>query len=186
MLHLVTPLYRPDNLEKIYNSIMPFKNITWHIVKSYEKEISFSPEDPRVIIYNSPCSDKDPVCKRNYALEKIKDGYFHLLDDDTELHPNMYSLYVNMRSVAFEGMVIGKQQEKDGKLRLRELDRPLYCYVDAGNVLSHHSAIEYALNTPSPKNRHSAPDYDFWENVYNYYKRASTTKDVISTYNSLK
>lgn len=185
MLHLVTPLYRFENVGKIYESITNYPDVMWHISKSVSRPYTPPFEDERVRIYDVNCADTDPVGKRNFALSKVIDGYFHLLDDDTLLHPNMYKLYKQMEELDYKGMVIGKQVEKNKKIRLKELPHPVYCFVDAGNVLCHYSAIQYILSNPD-KNIHLAPDYNLWEKAYSFFKEAKMTEDVISTYNALK
>jgi hypothetical protein len=186
MLHLITPLYRFQNVEKIYESITNYPDVKWHMGKSASKPYTLPFEDDRVKVYDVNCSDGDPVAKRNFALSKVtKDGYFHLLDDDTLFHPNMYKLYKQMEELEYKGMVIGKQVEKNNKLRLKELPHPIYCHIDAGNVLCHYSAIDYILTTRD-KNIHLAPDYNLWEKAYSFFKEAKMTEDVISTYNALK
>jgi hypothetical protein len=185
MLHLVTPLYRFQNVEKIYESITNYPDIVWHMGKSAHRPYKPPFEDGRVKVYDVNCADSDPVAKRNFALSKVNDGYFHLLDDDTLFHPNMYKLYKQMEELDYKGMVIGKQVEKDKKLRLKELPHPVYCYIDAGNVLCHHSAIEYILTNPDKK-AHLAPDYNLWEKAYSFFNEAKMTEEVISTYNALK
>ena len=185
MLHLITPLYRFQNVEKVYASITNHPDVTWHIGKSASKPYTLPFEDGRVKVYDVNCKDTDPVAKRNFALSKVKDGYFHLLDDDTLFHPNMYKLYKQMEELDYKGMVIGKQIEKDKKIRLKEIPRPMYCFVDAGNVLCHYSAIEYIL-TAKDKSMHLAPDYNLWEKAYSFLKEVKMTEDVISIYNALK
>ena len=185
MLHLVTPLYRFHNVEQIYNSIINYEDVIWHVGKSEDKEYEFPHRDDRVKIYNVPCRDIDAVAKRNFALANVTEGYFHLLDDDTTLHPNMYKLYKEMNELNYKGMVIGKQILKSGVLRLREVQRPIYCQIDAGNVLCHHSAINHILNAPD-KSMHLAPDYNLWEKAYNFFKECKMTPDVISVYNLLR
>ena len=94
MLHIITPLYRFENLEQIYNSILINDDITWHISKSNRREElnnDFIKTDKRIKIYN--CEDTDTTIKRNEVLSEIKSGYFCFLDDDTILHENMYIKY---------------------------------------------------------------------------------------------
>jgi hypothetical protein len=184
MLHLITPLYRFQNVEKIYESITNYSDVTWHIGKSASKPYVPPFEDGRVKVYDVNCADTDPVAKRNFALSKVKDGYFHLLDDDTLLHPNMYKLYKQMEELDYKGMVIGRQIQ-DGKLRLKEVTRPIYCSIDAGNILCHHSAINHILTAPD-KSMHLAPDYNLWEKAHSFFKESKMTEDVISFYNALR
>jgi len=186
MLHLITPLYRFNNVQKLYESIKDYPDVRLHLAKTSSKALDDILVDSRVVIHDTPCSDNDPVCKRNHALKEVKDGYFHLLDDDTILHPGMYNLYKQMSEIDFRGMVIGKQIEKGGKLRLREETKPIYCKVDAGNVLCHNSAIHHILNHPKRQDPRIAPDYLLWELAYDYFKDSKMTEDVISVYNFLK
>ena len=96
MLHIITPLYRFENLEQIYNSILINDDITWHISKSNRREElnnDFIKTDKRIKIYNCDCEDTDTTIKRNEVLSEIKSGYFCFLDDDTILHENMYIKY---------------------------------------------------------------------------------------------
>jgi len=185
MLHLVTPLYRFQNVERIYESFSQYPDVKWHMGKSKHKPYTFPHQDDRVNVYDVDCTDDNAVAKRSFALSKVTEGYFHLLDDDTLLHPNMYKLYKQMEELDYKGMVIGKQVEKNNKLRLKEQPHPVYCFIDAGNVLCHHSAVQYILTTPD-KNRNLAPDYNLWEKAYSFFKESKMTEDVISTYNLLK
>lgn len=184
MLHLITSLYRPKYIESIYSSIPKVHDIQWHIAKSKEIPNPQLPEDARIILHNCDCKDNNPVCKRDTALSTIKDGYFHILDDDTEFHPGMYTLYKITKASAYEGMVIGKQLNKNGSLRLKALSKPAYCYIDAGNVLCHYSAIPYILKAP-PYEKHLAPDFVLWDKAFSFFGDCKQTDDIISVYNSL-
>ena len=80
MLHIITPLYRFENLEQIYNSILINDDITWHISKSNRREElnnDFIKTDKRIKIYNCDCEDTDTTIKRNEVI----------------LHENMYIKY---------------------------------------------------------------------------------------------
>ena len=184
MLHLVTPLYRFQNVEKVYRSFSQYPDVKWHMGKSKHKDYTFPHQDDRINVYDVNCADDDPVTKRNFALSKVTEGYFHLLDDDTLFHPNMYKLYKEVEKLNYKGMVIGKQEEKNNVIRLKEIPHPVYCYIDAGNVLCHHSAIDYILTNPD-KNKMLAPDYSLWEKAHSFFRESKMTEDVISTYNML-
>ena len=72
MLHIITPAYRFENLDKIYNSIYMDDDITWHISKSNNRELlshDFIKTDNRIKIYNVNCEDNETYKKRNSALE---------------------------------------------------------------------------------------------------------------------
>ena len=89
MLHIITPLYRFNLLEQIYNSILMNDDIIWHISKSNKREeldYDFLKKDKRIKLYNIDCDDNEIYKKRNVVFDNIKDGYFCFLDDDTIFH----------------------------------------------------------------------------------------------------
>ena len=94
MLHIITPIYRFNLLEQVYNSILMNDDITWHISKSNKREeldYDFLKKDNRVRLYNVDCEDEEAFKKRQYVLEKIDSGYFCFLDDDIQMFGwNMY------------------------------------------------------------------------------------------------
>jgi hypothetical protein len=184
MLHLITSLYRHKYIQQVYCSISNAEDIRWHVAKSKDIITPELPIDSRIILHDCDCRDNDPVCKRDTALSTIKDGYFYILDDDTEFHPGMYTLYKLMEASLYEGMIIGKQINKDRSLRLKALSKPAHCYIDAGNVLCHHSAIPYVLKA-HPYEKHIAPDFVLWDKAYSFFGNCKQTDEIISLYNSL-
>jgi hypothetical protein len=66
MLHIVTALYRPENLLEIYNSIPSHEDIVWHIAKSDKTEKIKVQEillDKRIQIYEVDCLDNEIYLK---------------------------------------------------------------------------------------------------------------------------
>jgi hypothetical protein len=187
-LHIITALYRFQNLEKIYNSILMDDDIIWHITKSNKREdldFDFITDDKRIVVYNVDCDDSDTTSKRNAVLEKINDGYFCFLDDDTIFHENMYYKYRECIEERFVGMLVGEQTDWDGKLRLIA-HYPKYCRIDTGNVISHHSCLKECRwpETYTPGVNHK--DFLFWESVYNFYgKKCAIWNQPISYYNQI-
>jgi hypothetical protein len=188
MLHIVTPLYRYDLLQKVYASIPVNDDITWHISRSSRREgligCEFINTDKRIRYYELDCLDTNTTAKRNTCFSEIKSGYFCLLDDDTQFHPGMYETYQKCLSSNFEGMMIGKQLWPDGRIRL-EANRPQIGKVDAGNVLSHSSCLT-ECKWPEKSEKSCCWDYFFWKDVYDFYKDYKTTDSIISVYNSIK
>ena len=188
-LHIITPLYRFNLLEQVYNSILINDDITWHISKSNKREeldYDFLKKDNRIRLYNVECEDTDTTSKRNAVFDNIKDGYFCLLDDDTIFHENMYMKYVDCVEHNFIGMLIGEQLNYCGKLRLIA-SKPVFNKIDTGNVLSHYSCLK-ELRWPSKhiegKNH---KDFLFWDSVYEFYgKKCGIWNQPISYYNKLK
>jgi len=188
MLHIVTPLYRFDLLEKVYNSILGNNDITWHISKSNKREelnYDFLMTDKRIKLYNVECEDTDATKKRNVVLSKIKDGYFCFLDDDTIFHENMYIKYLECLEHNFRGMLIGEQIDNDGKLRLIA-SKPVFCSIDTGNVLCHYSCLSECEWPSDYIPEVNQKDFLFWDSVYNYYgKKCAIWNQPISHYNKL-
>jgi len=188
MLHIITPLYRFEFLEKIYNSIYADEDITWHISKSNKREevnYDFIKTDKRIKIYNVECEDTEAHLKRKHVLEQINEGYFCFIDDDTIFHENMYVVYKKYKELNFKGMVIGQQIKKDNSLRL-PASKPVYCRIDIGNVLCHFSCLRDCKYPMTHIPRVNAKDFLFWESVYNFYgKKCELLNEPISYYNKL-
>ncbi len=189
MLHIITPLYRPTNLPKVYASIFKSDDIIWHISKSSkvpDPEYDFLKNDKQVKLYNVDCEDSDTTSKRNFVLEKIKTGYFCFLDDDTILHENMYIKYLECKEHNFIGMIVGEQTDNDGKLRLIA-SKPVYSRIDTGNVITHHKCLEVCKWPTNHQPGVNQKDFLFWESVYNYYgNKCGIWNQPISYYNKLK
>ena len=188
MLHIVTPLYRYDLLSKVYDSIPKEDDITWHIARTSRRDaenfLDFIKSDSRIKYYELDCSDSDTTTKRNACFAEIKDGYFCLIDDDTEFHPGMYEAYRKCLESNFVGMIIGEQLWIDGRTRLKA-GPPTIARVDAGNVLAHSSCLS-ECRWPLKTEGSCCWDYLFWNDVHNFYGEYKTIDSVISIYNSIK
>jgi hypothetical protein len=188
MLNIVTALYRFENLETIYNSILINEDITWHISKSNKREdidLEFIKNDKRVRLYNVDCEDTDEVSKINYALSKINNGYFCILDDDTLLHENMYIKYKECEENNFKGMLIGEQINPDGRLRLIA-SPPKFNFIDTGNVLSHYECLKECKKPNFYLEGVNREDFLFWNSVYEFYdKKCAIWNNTISYYNKI-
>ena len=189
MLHIITPLYRFNLIEKVYNSILMNDDITWHISKSNKREdlnYDFLKKDKRIKLYNVDCDDNEIYKKRNVVFENIKDGYFCLLDDDTIFHENMYIKYLECVENNFKGVIVGEQTDSDGELRLIA-SYPAYNRIDTGNVLSHHKCLEICRWPSYHQPGINQKDFLFWESVYNYYgNKCGIWNQPLSFYNKLK
>lgn len=186
-LHIITPLYRFENLENVYMSINADTDIIWHISKSTKREEEIPKiisEDVRVKIYNVDCNDDETYKKRNEILKNIKDGYFCFLDDDTIFHENMYIKYRECLEEKFVGMLVGEQLTPNGKLRLIAT-YPRMAHIGTGNVLSHWSCLK-ECEWPEKIIGNTARDFLFWDSVYNFYeKKCAIWNQPISYYNKL-
>ena len=189
MLHIITPLYRFELLESVYNSIFMDEDITWHISKSNKREdldYSFLKTDKRIKLYNVDCDDTEVFKKRREILSTIKHGYFCFLDDDTIFHENMYIKYLECKENNFDGMIVGEQIDKFGKLRLIA-SPPVFERIDVGNVLANTKCLtkcEWPTTHIPGKNQ---KDFLFWNSVYEFYgRKCGIWNHPISHYNKLK
>ena len=189
MLHIITPIYRFNLLEQVYNSILMNDDITWHISKSNKREeldYDFLKKDKRIKLYNIDCDDNEIYKKRNVVFDNIKDGYFCLLDDDTIFHENMYIKYLECTEHNFRGMLVGEQLDFKGNRRL-VASKPVFRRIDTGNVLSHHSCLSECEWPKKHIPNVNHKDFLFWESVYNYYgMKCAIWNQPISIYNKLK
>jgi len=188
MLHIVTALYRPKLLKKMYKSLPDEQDITWHIGVSIEAEesLSYIPNDIRVHPYIINCKDTESWTKRQVCLEHVTDGYYCFLDDDTSFHDQLYQEYKLLRSSDYKGMAIGGQVKKDGSRRLKA-KTPMFCQIDIGNVICHHSANSHVKFPSVLKSTPSARDYEYWRDVYEFYNNeALLINKPISVYNNLR
>lgn len=188
MLHIITPLYRFDLLEKVYNSIFMDEDIIWHISKSNRREdltYNFLKTDKRIKVYNVDCEDNNTTKKRNEVLGRINDGYFCFLDDDTIFHENMYMKYRECTENNFVGMLVGEQLDYENKLRLIAT-KPVYCQIDTGNVLCHTSCLKSIRWPEQVTPKYQARDFLFWNAVFEFYgKKCGIWNQPISYYNKL-
>jgi hypothetical protein len=188
MLHIITPLWRFENLENLYNSILINEDITWHISKSNKREelnYTFIKEDKRIKVYNVDCEDNETHNKRNSILKEIKNGYFCFLDDDTIFHENMYMKYKECEEHGFIGMLVGEQLNPINELRLIA-SPPKYMFIDTGNVLSHTSCLKECRWPETHIPKINKKDFLFWDSVYNFYgKKCAIWNQPISYYNKL-
>jgi hypothetical protein len=182
MLHIVTPLYRYDLLEKVYQSIPKHADIIWHIAKTSRREKltnHFLTADQRIKLYEIDCADDDMVTKRNVVFAAIQDGYFYLLDDDTIFLDALYAVYQQYSQANFKGMVIGNTNLLKASYPILKATQPRF---DTGMVLSHHQvlrAVAWDWHPTLPR------DFYFWRRCYEFFGKESTVliDKVIAHYN---
>lgn len=163
-LCIITPCSRPENLNKIYESII-YSNlkidIRWLIildksVKNYN--IEFSPHTICNSSYDVICSveksDKTYIAghgHRNHALDIIKnsctflreseeDYWVYQLDDDNILHPDIS--YINDLFQSNNKIIIFSQELKDKQLRLQASTSNIKTgHIDSAQFLCNLNAI---------------------------------------------
>ena len=188
MLHIITPLYRFDLIEKVFASIPMNDDVLWHISYSTKRELpklSILDNNKQIKIYPVDCEDNDTTSKRNVILKQIRDGYFCFLDDDTIFHENMYIKYLECINHNFKGMLVGEQYDKNNKLRVIAT-KPVLHQIDTGNVLCHNSCLTECIWPKEYIPGVNQRDFLFWDSVYNYYgKKCTIWNQPISFYNKL-
>jgi hypothetical protein len=187
MLYIQTPLYRYENLEKVYESIPKHEDIRWFISKISERPTpeSYIWKDERVTLFDVDCIDSDTISKRNTCFNEInRNSWFCLLDDDNTFHNGMYELYQEYKDSEFIGMIVGIQNGSANNFRLAPI-YPKWGKIDTGNVLCHSSILDKA----KWKKRSNVPkDFLFWRDCFKVFGTKNTIllNKVISNYNVLR
>lgn len=139
-LNIITPLTRAENLDLMYKSIE--KSVIWEYqwlivvdAKTVMDGIKIYPPMEKNIKYYAYPSDGgirgisgNP--QRNFALDKIKKGYVHFLDDDNILHPRFGAVLSLIENFPDCG-VVTNQVWKNGNIRLAATPRNMkVTYID--------------------------------------------------------
>lgn len=182
-LTIITPCSRPENLQKIEESInIPKDRYRWIVVVdgniSYEGRHIYNNVPKNCELYY--IDNSESVCgnaQRNYALDLIEDGWVYFNDDDTLIHPQLWKNIENRR----EDFISFIQLEKDGTMRLSGKN------ISLNNIDSHNFIISSHIigRERWVLNRRDA-DGVF---AYNCYQRAVSKiwiNKPLSIYNSLK
>lgn len=182
MLHIVTPWFRYELLPEVYATLPPHDDVTWHVVKTARRPTPAHPfldADPRIRLREIDCDDTDIVAKRNAAFNRIDDGWFYLLDDDTICLAAVYRTYRAMQAEGFEGMTIGHTTLT--RARQPTLD-PTSNHFDAGAVVCHHSVLRQVRWEAHPS---VARDIWFWTRCFAVLGPARTrlVDETLSVYN---
>lgn len=92
ILHVVTPCIRPQNLPKIADSLRRLSDILsvrWWIM--LDPSVTDSPVETAALrpwrVVAAPPGGAFGNAGRNAALDAIRSGWVHFLDDDNDIHP---------------------------------------------------------------------------------------------------
>lgn len=204
MLHIVTPLSRPEFLEKVKDSVFSTipadrkHEIVWWVIVDAALTAKFSEikeiekNNPQIAVRLS--SYEKPIAghlHRNWFLEHYQNCYQHVgenawvyfLDDDTLLHPDFYEEFF-INAYPETAALIFHQHWPNGNIRLTaDLTKVKVCHIDMG---------QYALNL-----KYVAP-YMRFENNYcgdgifiemffaKHGHRFAKIDKFLSTYNALR
>lgn len=101
MLHLITPLYRYNNIKIVYQTIKyQLDDYCWHLIegsnKIGEENLDFLREDERVKFYKINTEHIWGHEQRNYFITNIggdDNDWCYFLDDDNILTPDLVNTY---------------------------------------------------------------------------------------------
>lgn len=183
----MTPLYRYELLEKIYQTIPKHEDITWHIAKTNHREKltnDFVYNDPRIRLYEIDCLDSDIVTKRNVIFDNVKNGFFYCLDDDTIFLEETYKVYKEYCDAGFEGMIVGLNNIVKNYISLKLSSIPEKTFLDTGMVICHSKVLK---SQKWEWSKTVSRDCYFWSRCYQFFGKENTVflDKVISHYNSL-
>jgi hypothetical protein len=182
MLHLVTPLFRYDLIERVYQTIPAHDDVVWHIAKTSRRARlthDFLDRDPRIRLYEVDCQDTDIVTKRNTIFAQIREGYFFLLDDDTICLEEMYAVYKEYSSANFVGMIVGGNNLSRASMPSTD---PALNRLDTGAAICFHSVLSEVKWEWTSR---YARDRYFWSRCFAYFGEQHTVvvNRTISAYN---
>lgn len=145
-MYLVTPCSRPENLDRVKESIQFDKIEKWYIVYDNAKfEFSRRYTDPKIV--EIECHDSNGIAGhqfRNKALDVIaqqrESGFVYFVDDDNIVHPNFW----NIKFDPEEALVytFPQQLSVDGDIiKVRKGDLPLPGHIDMAQYVVHTDLI---------------------------------------------
>lgn len=160
MLHLITPLYRYNNVEATYSSIIhQVKNFQWHLIEGSEKapsitDISEILSDDRVFYYKIKTSHQWGHEQRNYFIKKIpseESDWCFFLDDDTVLTGDLADSVHSPDSKNFDVIVFAQKKGMTEKVRLYGNSLGLGT-ADIGSFLVKSKILKTLLIEPTQRN----------------------------------
>ncbi len=212
MLYIVTPLSRPENLEKIAASIKEIYKIDplyrWYVVldkkltfeeikqvkiiKKYNKNFSiiYSPYSNSFVghshrneFLNKIFSQKG-LLYQHWSHSKLAD-WVYFLDDDTLLHPSFLDEIISNLDYT-KSAIIFDQENKDGTIRLRaDIDKVKVCHIDMGQYVVNLTKLPEDLRF---KEDDYCADGIFIEELFNKVgpEQFLVINKTLSTYNKLR
>jgi hypothetical protein len=175
VLNIITPCSRPQNLQKIAESInIPREKYRWIVVHDSET-IPDSPDncEAYAVKVNGSCYGHG---QRNFALDLIKKGHVYFNDDDTLIHPDLWD---NIKDL--DADFIHFMQDDENGLRLEGIN------VEVGSIDSHNFIVKSDIIGQDRwiLNRYDADGY-FAKAMYNKAKTKKYIRECLSIYNALR
>jgi len=186
MINILTACSHPENLPKIYNSIIPFYkgNITWWIVYDLDKGemklkdyLEFNDVDWIKKFWFKRASGEKGYPQKNYGLDLIKKDWVWVLDDDNILHPDLIetieSVRENFQGILFRQMINSKD--------IRMID-PRQCHIDQAQFV-----LKKEFIADKRYDEKVTSDGKFIEELYkDYPEKFTKIEKVCCYYNKLR
>lgn len=130
---ILTPCSRQKNLPTLLNSIDFDKIDKWIIIydtsknRTYEKLYT---DHPKILEVECDTSGVVGHPQRNYGMSLVEDGFIYFLDDDTIVHPNLWTLIDTLDPQFF--YTFDQQREQNGQLlhgdtiQVRRIDTAMF------------------------------------------------------------
>jgi glycosyltransferase involved in cell wall biosynthesis len=136
LLNIITPCSRPDNLQKIYESInIPKENYRWIVVFDLDELPTDLPPTCEPYLHRH-IDSRVGNAQRNYGNDLVTTGWILYLDDDTLLHPNLWE---EIKDLSDD--FIHYAQEEKGLFRLTG-HRVMVEHIDMGQFIINKKIIK--------------------------------------------
>jgi len=143
-LTIVTPCFRQNNLQRVFESINFNIVKRWIIVYDPTKPSILKPQFNHAQIsefhmeYSEPWS-RCGNSQRDYAIEKIESGWIYFLDDDNIIHKNFWDLFAKVTLPYY--YTFDMQEVNSEKIKLHG-GRIVRCLIDTAMFLVHKEHIK--------------------------------------------
>jgi hypothetical protein len=178
-LNIITPCTRPENLNKIAESInIPRDNYRWIVIFDIDYSSIDIPENCEYY-YLRDANSIVGNAQRNFVLDLLKNkrGYLYSNDDDTTIHPNLWENIKDMD----DDFISFMQENMNGNIRLSgEIIEPTT--IDNHNFIV---ALDIIGDSRFKIDRYDA-DGIFAKECYVKARSKRYLPIVLSTYNSLR
>lgn len=156
MLNIITPCSRPENLKTIEKSInIPREYFKWFIIFDNNKIPDvYIPSIAQAYHYTEKGSVAGHA-QRNFALSLIDNGYIYFNDDDTLIHPMLWTAIEKIILNNTHDFISFDQKQKNGKHRLYGYNIKVN-HIDSHNFITHSDLCK---NIRFHSNRYNADGY---------------------------
>lgn len=178
-LNIITPCTRYQNLQLISDSInIPKSNYRWIVVFDSTSIPSINLPSNGEYYCTKNINSRFGNAQRNYAIDLVKGGHLYFNDDDTQIHPQLWSEINKCDDADFISFC---QNFKNGKLRLQH-NTPVLNKIDSHNFIVSKQLVGELRWILDRRNS----DGIFAERLHSKAKNKIYIDKVLSVYNSLR